>query len=207
MSGPTEITKILSAQANFPSNGSVASTVLDDMQNTEGDSHRKALSQAKSLVADYLRDLGLRDPDLIAKESQRIVEMALAGVLGTKDLDREMLNETAIRITVNELESFLGCMASHTNCAETPDRLGCVMAARLPMLLREYPQELQPHALPAEWVESLQQGLAPVIPTPRPSRMKRQALALVPSFALRIYARFRKVEIGETKRRQSEASS
>jgi membrane glycosyltransferase len=139
-----------------------------------------AIAKARCAVAEYLRDLGLRDPDVVAQESQRIVSQAQRELAPTAAVDEASLCETAIRLTVKQLERWLLVLASQSGSPDEPERLGSVIAARLPMLLEQFPQPLDQKRLPAGLVGSLQGNLAPVVPPPRLHRMRGQMLALVP---------------------------
>jgi len=140
-----------------------------------------ATAKAKSAVAEYLRDLGFRDPDVVAKETQRIVSQAQRELPSTAAEDEALLCETAVRLTVKQLERWLLTLATQSGSSEEPVRLGSVVAARLPMLLDQFPQTLTQDRLSDGLVNSFQGNLTPVVPPPRLRRMRRQMLALVPS--------------------------
>ncbi|MHB8901224.1 MAG: hypothetical protein ACYC6Y_20945, partial [Thermoguttaceae bacterium] len=59
----------------------------------------EALVRGRAAVAEYLRDLWLRDPDAIARESLRILDQALAEATGSEQIDGSKLSERAIRLT------------------------------------------------------------------------------------------------------------
>lgn len=193
MSDSSRISAILSAHQLT----SLDSNATSNCACPESQAPAQTISQAKSLVADYLRDLGLTDPDVIARQSQQIIERAVSESSEADKLDPAHFCETAIRLTVKELENLLALLASRSDCAETPERLGCVVAAQLPLLLKQFPQAMCREELPAELVASLRQALKPVVPTPRPRSMRRQVLVLLPSFVKRAYTRFRNRLFGE----------
>jgi hypothetical protein len=139
-----------------------------------------ATAKAKSAVAEYLRDLGFRDPDVVAKETQRIVSEAERELPSAAAGDEALLCETAVRLTVKQLEHWLLVLATQSGSSEEPERLGSVVAARLPMLLDQFPQTLTQDRLSDGLVGSFQGNLTPVVPPPRLRRMRRQMLALVP---------------------------
>lgn len=147
---------------------------------SEGGSHDLAVAKAKCAVAEYLRDLGLRDPDVIAKECQRIVTQAQGELPPATAVDETPLCEMAIHLTVKELEHWFAVLAVQSGRPDERERLGSFIAARLPVLLDQFPQALNQTRLPAELVGSLHEDLTPVVPPPRPHRMRRQTLSLVP---------------------------
>lgn len=161
-----------------------------------GRSHDQMYSRAKCVVAEYLRDLGLRDPDVVAKECQRIVAQAQDELPPGRVLDETSLCATAIRLTVKQLERWFAVLAAQSGRSDEPKRLGSVVAARLPRLLDQFPHALNQTRLPAELVGSLQDGLAPVVPPPRPRRMRRQMLSLVPPSWKRLMSQVHKLFFG-----------
>lgn len=156
-------------------------------------------AKARCVVAEYLRDLGLRDPDVIALESQRIVTQALQEVRPDQyAVDESLLCEKAILLTVKQLERWLEVLATQSGRPDPSPRLGSVIAARLPDLLSRFPQALHGGEMPAELVHSLQDGLTPVVPPPRPRGMRRQVLPLIPSSFKRLGSQIRKLLFGGT---------
>jgi hypothetical protein len=155
-----------------------------------------ATAKARCAVAEYLRDLGFRDPDVVAKESQRIVSQAQRELPPTAAGDEALLCETAIRLTVKQLEHWLLVLASQSGSAEEPERLGSVVAARLPMLLDQFPQTLTQDRLSDGLMGSFQGNLTPVVPPPRLRRMRRQMLALVPPAWKRLMRRIQGLFFG-----------
>lgn len=165
-----------------------------------------ATMKAKCAVAEYLRDLGLRDPELVAKESQRIVGNAQRQLSLADANNESQLCERAVRLTVKQLELWLEVLAAQSGRPDHSQRLGSVIAARLPALLDRFPYALNGDELPAELVESLKTGVNPVVPTPRPGRMRRQMLPLIPSSLKRLGSQLRKLLASETsKQREKQA--
>lgn len=152
----------------------------------------KAIAAARCAVADYLRDLGLRDPDRVALESQRLVDQARHDCLAQREFGDQALAETAIALTVQQLQQLLNSIAAQNQVADVEaaqiDRTN-VVAARLPNLLGRYPQALDPQGLPEEVVLSMQSDFIPIVPVARSRRMRRQSLALVPEFLKRFTVR------------------
>src|SRR5437660_1421551 len=64
----------------------------------------EAVAAAKWAVAEYLRDVGLCDPELIARESQEIVARARREPAFTRK--EASLSEAAIRLTVKQLDRW-----------------------------------------------------------------------------------------------------
>lgn len=170
--------------------GSAAASVMG----AAGISRRSAdpaTAKARCAVADYLRDLGLRDPDVVVRESHRIVSQARSELQPAIAGDETLLSERAIQLTVKKLEHWLVVLAVQADSSDEPERLGSVIAARLSVLLDQFPQALNQSRVPAELVGALQDSLTPVVPPPRRHRMRRQMLALVPSSWKRLWSRIR----------------
>lgn len=163
----------------------------------------QATSKAKCAVAEYLRDLGLKDPDVVAEESQRIVAEAQQQLSAADVNDPSVLCETAIRLTVKQLERWLEMLATQSGGRDHSPRMGSVMATRLPGLLDRFPQAMNGDGLPPELVDSLQTGITPVVPQPRPQRMRRQALPLIPSSLKRAAGRIHKLVFCNGSEKQS----
>jgi len=66
---------------------------------------QQAITAAKWSVAEYLRDLGLCDPELIARESGEIVDRAQRERPFVRK--EKSLTETAIQLTVKQLDRWL----------------------------------------------------------------------------------------------------
>jgi membrane glycosyltransferase len=137
------------------------------------------VASAKRAVAEYLHDVGLSDPELIARESRGIVAQAQQKLtLAAKKIS---LTEAAIQLTVKQLDRWLMGLAAVPSEANDEQRLGGVLGSRLPDLLNRYPQAWRQGRPPNELVESVREGLTPVVPEPRHREMRPQTLALVPS--------------------------
>ncbi len=143
--------------------------------------------RTRTAVAEYLRDLGLGDPDVIAQESLRIVDQALFETTSSEEIDSAVLCERAIRLTVRQLEKLLRLVARQSGSGEEPERLGSVVAARLPVLLDQFPEAIGKDKLPEELASSLQDQLSPVVPPAKPRSMGRQGLVLVPRVVKRLF--------------------
>jgi hypothetical protein len=141
---------------------------------------RQAIVGARTAVAEYLRDLGLRDPDAIAAVSLRIVDQSLHEARSSAEIDPAVLCERAIRLTVRQLEKLLTMVAEQSGNPDESEGLGCAVAARLPSLLNRFPEAFSEDNLPDEFVGLVRERVAPVVPPPRPHPMGRQGLVLVP---------------------------
>lgn len=154
------------------------------------------VTEAKWVVAEYLRDVGLRDPELIARESQRIVEKARRERIEPA-LPSPTLAEVAIRCTVSQLDEWLLALAAESQqelLAESARggrgaRVGGVAGARLRDLLSRYPEAWKRSQPSAEAVETSRRELVTVVPEPKPRRMRRQRLTLIPQSLNRLRRR------------------
>lgn len=140
----------------------------------------ETLMQARAAVAEYLRDLGLRDPDVIAAESLAIVDRALTEASTTSTTDTSLC-ERSIRLTVRRLEDLLSAVAGQDDDSPDTVRLGSAIAARLPTLLAQYPEAIGSQEHLDAVSRALTDRITPVVPKPKPRRMGRQVLVLVPS--------------------------
>ncbi|RCS46043.1 glucans biosynthesis glucosyltransferase MdoH [Bremerella cremea] len=134
---------------------------------------------AKSVVADYLRDLGLTDPDFIASESKRIVNESLAAIAEDPKTNGKRLRKMAIRLTVKKLAKWVHAIEVEHGAEGTPNPPG-VIGAHLPELLSLHPQGLVDESLPERFVASAQTKRKPVVPPPVPKGMTKQKLPLLP---------------------------
>ncbi|MFO0896707.1 MAG: glucans biosynthesis glucosyltransferase MdoH [Pirellulales bacterium] len=142
---------------------------------------KEAVSAARCAVAEYLRYLGVRDPDQLADLSRRIVRRARDAMALGQAGDAQTLAEAAVRMTVRQLDGWLRSLALAEGSADSADLLGSVVGARLPELLARYPDALKHEHLADELADSAQRVLTPVVPPVRPRRMRRQSLALLPA--------------------------
>jgi hypothetical protein len=171
----------LTATMEFVTPPSAVASVTDTAPERSENDDAQAIIAAKSAVAEYLRDLGLRDPDIIAAESQQIVAQA-SGKAGAS----KSLAETAIQLTVKRLEHYLTVLAGQSGSPGEGWRMNCAIAARLPLLLSDFPLTFTGKNLPEEAITRLRTGVAPVVPSTRPRRMGRQRLTLLPMSVRRV---------------------
>lgn len=136
---------------------------------------------ARDTVAQYLRDVGLTDPDLIAEESRVIVDEAQRTEAASCAEAETSLSAVAVRLCVERLDQWLLALSARSGVAEQAGPLGSVVGARLPNLLGRYPHALKQGPLP-EFVDGAQQEFTPVVPQPQPRSMRRQRLALIPAW-------------------------
>jgi membrane glycosyltransferase len=142
---------------------------------------KQAVTEARCVVADYLRDLGLRDPDLVADLSRRIVRRARDAMALGRAGDPKNLSETAVRIAVQHLDQWLRSVAAPMGAGDGSELLGSVVGAQLPGVLARFPDALRYEHPSAEMASSVQPHLTPVVPPAEPRRMRRQSLALLPA--------------------------
>ncbi len=144
----------------------------------------QAIATARCAVGEYLRDLGLSDPEVIAAESREIVARSAEELRARGPLREPVLVEASIRLTVQHLERWLKLLAaddSEPAADAAAPRLGSVLGAKLPGLLRRYPRALNGHAPSREDLTALRSDLTPVVPAPRPREMRPQKLRLLPA--------------------------
>lgn len=131
---------------------------------------------AKRLVADYLRDWGLRDPELVAAESKRIVESTLDEFPLYDDMtdgERDAFCQAAIRRTVAEIESWSATIARGiTPRAAGRFALGGTLSPGLSELLDAFPEAVVRRDHPtARALADLEQAILPVVPKPHVREM------------------------------------
>lgn len=131
---------------------------------------------AKRLVADYLRDWGLRDPELVAAESKRIVEATLGEFPlydDMTDAERDAFCQAAIRRTVAEIESWSATIARGiTPRAAGRFALGGTLSPALSELLDAFPEAVVRRDHPtARALADLEQAILPVVPKPHVREM------------------------------------
>jgi membrane glycosyltransferase len=143
---------------------------------------KQEVAVARCAVAEYLRDLGLRDPDLLADLSRRIVRRARDALALGQASEASDLTEAAVRLAVRQLDQWLRSLASAHGVCETSELLGSVVGARLPDLIARYPDALRHEHVSAELADSAPEELTPVVPPSAPRRMRRQSLALLPAW-------------------------
>ncbi len=152
---------------------------------TKDRSAEAAVTEASWAVAEYLRDLGLRDPERIARESHRMVAKAQRELVLPGVADEANLAEAAIHRTVRQLDEWLLALATDSPNADEPQRTGHIAGAHLPDLLSRYSESWKQKRTPEAVTESCRSDLVPVVPELRPRQMARQTLALLPSFLKR----------------------
>jgi hypothetical protein len=132
---------------------------------------------ARYLVAEYLHDWGLRDPDVIAVESRRIVEQAesLTIDVAGEDLERELC-ATAIRITMDEVEASIARMAATTGRSRiTGAPTNNSIVPRMARVLLAFPDAIRHRDRPpARLLQMLERSVAPIIPCAHRREMRPQ---------------------------------
>jgi hypothetical protein len=145
---------------------------------------------ARCAVAEYLRDWGLRDPEVIAVESRRIVQEAQARLSNSSSISRaaggnhradadSLLGSTAILLAVEEVEDWIARLNCDGKGSFVP-RVASAdsMVTRPTDLPSQFPDALlQRDHLPAQMLVLLQQSVSPVVPHPRPCEMRPQPRA------------------------------
>jgi hypothetical protein len=122
---------------------------------------------ARYLVAEYLHDWGLRDPDVIAAESRRIVEQAeLLMLENVGEAQDQKLAAIAIELTMDEVEAAIVRMAT-TSMAATLDGVPTnnSIVPRMARVLLEFPEAIRHRDRPpARLLQVLERSVAPIIP-------------------------------------------
>jgi membrane glycosyltransferase len=145
-------------------------------------SAERAVTEASWAVAEYLRDLGLRDPERIARESHRMVAKA-ERELSSRGIEADAnLAVAAIHRTVKQLDQWLLALVADSGNADEPQRRGHIAGAHLPDLLSRFPEAWKQKRPPEAVSESCRDDLIPVVPQPRPRQMGHHTLALLPTF-------------------------
>ncbi|SFH85105.1 hypothetical protein [Planctomicrobium piriforme] len=132
---------------------------------------------ARYLVAEYLHDWGLRDPDIVAAESRRIVEQAEALTMtGAGEVSEHELCAAAIHITMEEVEASIARMAATSirdQLAGSPTSNSIV--PRMARVLLEFPDAIRHRDRPpARLLQVLERSVAPIIPRCHPREMRPQ---------------------------------
>jgi hypothetical protein len=122
---------------------------------------------ARYLVAEYLHDWGLRDPDVIASESRRIVDQAELLILENAGESREQkLAAMAIELTMDEVEAAIARMAT-TSLTAAVDGVPTnnSIVPRMARVLLEFPEAIRHRDRPpARLLQVLERAVAPIIP-------------------------------------------
>jgi hypothetical protein len=124
-------------------------------------SNRSPYDVARSVVADYLYDWGLTDPEVIATESRRIVYKA-AGEVSSSSIDvnlphfEQQMCEMSIRMTILEVEQSISKFEQRdSNAALNSDSL------------LDIPADMDHRDRgPARLLVKLEETVAPVVPLP-----------------------------------------
>jgi membrane glycosyltransferase len=178
----------VSATGNGAATGNGRKNVADNVDHhpvTRVRSAEAAVTEASWAVAEYLRDLGLRDPERIARESHRMVATAQRDLSGGSSVDEANLAEAAIHRTVKQLDHWLSALAADSRHADEPQRTSHIAGAHLPDLLSRYPEAWKQKRPTGAVSESCRADLVSVVPEQRPRQMGRQTLALLPAFLKR----------------------
>jgi len=133
------------------------------------------LNLARYLVADYLHDWGLRDPEVVAQESRRIVEQAELQLAESPRSDLD-LNAIAIEITQAEVESSIARMAA-TSRPHVRKRSATnnSIVPRMGRVLLEFPDAIRHRDRPpARLLQVLETSVNPIVPCSNPCDMLPQ---------------------------------
>jgi|GEM_PF-2250063 hypothetical protein len=135
-------------------------------------------TQARYLVAEYLYDWGLRDPEVIAQESRRIVDQAALQVAESGDPTRDLFT-VAIEITQAEVEASIARMASsHRPSARKRSATNNSIVPRIGRVLLEFPDAIRHRDRPpARLLQVLETSVKPIIPCPSHCDMRPQPRA------------------------------
>jgi hypothetical protein len=156
----------------------------------EIDPHATQEAPALRAVADYFRDAGLRDPEILQRESLRIVAAARAKHSADgADGDVE-LTTTALQQAIRQLEAWLYDVprTESESSAGPPD-----VAVDLPELLRRVGATVKRNR-PEELDGVVRDCSTTVVPPSRPRPMRRQRLKLVPAWCRRLFDPARALE-------------
>lgn len=132
---------------------------------------------ARCLVAEYLHDWGLLDPEIVAAESRRIVEQAesLCADVPVLRLEQELCS-TAIRITSEEVEASIQRMANspfRSRLHRLP--VNGSIVPRMASVLMEFPDAIRHRDRPpARLLGVLERSVAPIVPQPKRREMLPQ---------------------------------
>jgi len=123
------------------------------------------LKQARYLVAEYLHDWGLRDPEVIAQESRRIVEQAELQLAESVKLGLD-LDAVAIEITQAEVEASIARMAASSG---VPHRKRIAtnnsIVPRMGRVLLEFPDAIRHRDRPpSRLLQMLEKSVNPIVP-------------------------------------------
>jgi len=120
---------------------------------------------ARYLVAEYLHDWGLRDPEVIAAESRRIVEQAAHQFAESPHPGADLV-AIAIEFTQAEVESSIARMAS-SSPAPVRHRVATnnSIVPRMGRVLLEFPDAIRHRDRPpARLLQVLENSVNPIVP-------------------------------------------
>ncbi len=157
--------------------------------------------QARYLVAEYLHDWGLRDPDIIADESRRIVDHAETLIRSVTPVSAEILDRDlatrSLEIAMEEVESSIAAMAASSirePLLGIPTSNSIV--PRMAGVLLEFPDAIRHRDRPpARLLQVLERSVAPIIPRSHHREMPAQPSTRLCSlfrgcYWLELYGRF-----------------
>ncbi|WP_437229992.1 hypothetical protein SH661x_001726 [Planctomicrobium sp. SH661] len=129
--------------------------------------HNPRLDQARFLVAEYLHDWGLRDPEVVAQESRRIVEQAELRIAESAKVGMDLCT-VAIEITQDEVESSIARMAASTPpMARKRSATNNSIVPRMGRVLLQFPDAIRHRDRPpARLLQVLEISVNPIIPCP-----------------------------------------
>jgi len=123
-----------------------------------------AHQKARYLVAEYLHDWGLRDPEVIAEESRRIVEQAAHQFAESARPDADLI-AIAIELTQAEVESSIARMASSSSPSRNRIATNNSIVPRMGRVLLEFPTAIRHRDRPpARLLQMLEHSINPIIP-------------------------------------------
>ncbi|WP_437205316.1 hypothetical protein [Planctomicrobium sp. SH664] len=131
---------------------------------------------ARYLVAEYLHDWGIRDAEITAAESRRIVEEAehLTLDVAGDALQRELC-ETAIRLAMEEVEGAIARMAVSPSRTRISAPTNDSILPRMASVLLEFPDAIRHRDRPpAHLLAVLEQSVSPIVPFPNRREMRAQ---------------------------------
>lgn len=133
------------------------------------------VKQARYLVAEYLHDWGLRDPEVIAQESRRIVEEAELRIAESVRPDLE-LSSVAIEMTQREVEASIARMAASSQAPVRQRKAtNNSIVPRLGPVLLEFPDAIRHRDRPpSRLLQMLERSVNPIVPCSSPCEMRPQ---------------------------------
>lgn len=136
-------------------------------------------ARAQRVLAEYLRQWGLREPTTIAVHCRRWVRQAVESVGAEAASRPSLVYRTAIERAISDIDKWLDHLAMLA--CDTPDeasRRRGLLALEMQALVDRYPHAiLRYHALPVALIEHLRRVTRVPVPEQRPRRMRPQPLA------------------------------